>query len=52
METKVFSVTGILDGKKSGKQTRQVEAGSKSAIWNKPKDYGFSKVFSVEERKD
>ena len=51
METKLFAVTGILDGKKSGKQTRDVEAGSKASIWNKPKDFGFSKVFSVEEKK-
>jgi hypothetical protein len=52
MESKVFSVTGVLDGKKSGKQTRQVEAGSKAAIWNRPKSFGFAKVFSVEEKKD
>ena len=49
---KVYQVTGTLAGKKNGKQVREIEADSKASIWNKPDNYGFAKVFSVEEKKD
>ena len=49
---KTYEVTGTLEGKKSGKVVRQIEAGSKQDIWNNPSDYGFSKLFSVKEQKE
>jgi hypothetical protein len=45
---KSYEITGkLLSNNKKGNRT--MEALDKQEIWNNPEDFGFSKIFKVEE---